>query len=279
MIRMALARTAARPQVALPRDTRAAELAQHIYALKEKAPRGMTYVDQGAFVVIGDEAPEVVKRRAKDTVQWTVDLLKQDFFDADPDGLTDVWVFKDRQSYETNAKALFGETPSTPYGYYLPGQRAMVMNIKPGYGTLVHELVHPYVAKNCPTCPAWLNEGLASLFERPRERDGHLVGLPNWRLPALKAALRAGEVPGFEKLLATTDEQFYDDDSGTNYAQARYLCYWLQEHGLLIKLVRGMQARGPDDPSGYRLLTSLVGPDMVKFERRWAADTLALQYP
>jgi len=278
MIRMALAKRDGAKAAALPKDTRAAELAQHIYALKETAPKGMTYVDTGAFVVIGDEAPAVVKKRAKEQVQWTTDLLKKDFFDSDPDGFTDVWVFKDKASYEKNAKALFGETPETPYGFYLPSKRAMVMNIKPGYGTLVHELVHPYVAKNCATCPAWLNEGLASLFERPREKDGHLTGLPNWRLPGLKAALKAGAVPPFEKLMATTDEQFYDDDQGTNYAQARYLCYWLQERGLLVKLVRGMQERGEDDPTGYKLLTSLVGPDMAKFERQWAKDTLAISW-
>jgi hypothetical protein len=279
MIRMALSKREGVTPAALPKDTRAAELAQHIYALKETGPKGMTYVDTGAFVVIGDEAQDVVRKRAKEQVQWTTDLLRKDFFDEDPDGFTDVWIFKDKHSYETHAKALFGETPETPYGFYLPSKRAMVMNIKPGYGTLVHELVHPYVAKNCPTCPAWLNEGLASLFERPRERDGHLVGLPNWRLPSLKTALKADTVPPFEKLMATTDEQFYDDDQGTNYAQARYLCYWLQERGLLVKLVRGMQTRGEDDPSGYRVLKTLVGPDMAKFEKQWAKDTLALQYP
>lgn len=279
LIRMALRRRPDAPLPPLPADTRAADLAQHVYALKEKAPKGMTYVQSGAFVVIGDEAPDVVRKRAKDTVQWTTDLLKKDFFDHDPDGLTDVWVFKDKASYEKNARALFGETPETPYGFFLPSKSAMVMNIKPGYGTLVHELVHPYVAKNCPTCPSWLNEGLASLFERPRERDGHLVGLPNWRLPALKAALKAGTVPSFKELLATTDEQFYDDDPGTHYAQARYLCYWLQEHGLLPRLVRGLQQRGADDPTGYGVLVKLVGPDMEKFEKQWAKDTLALSYP
>ncbi len=278
MIRMALARRDGQRPAPLPQDTRSAELAQHVLALKETAPKGLTYVDTGAFLVIGDEAPDVVKKRAREQVEWTTSLLRRDFFDADPDGFTDVWVFKDRPSYEKNAKALFGDTPDTPYGFYLPSRRAMVMNIKPGYGTLVHELVHPYVAKNCPTCPAWLNEGLASLFERPREKDGHLVGLPNWRLPSLKASLKAGTVPSFEKLMAFTDEQFYDDDLGTNYAQARYLCYWLQEHGLLVKLVRGMQRRGEDDPTGYRLLKELVGPDVAKFEKQWAKDTLAIAY-
>lgn len=278
LIRMALRRRADAPPPVLPKDTSAADLAQHVYALKEKAPKGVTFVRAGAFMVIGDEAPELVKKRAKEQVQWTTELLRKDFFDADPDGLTDVWVFKDKTSYEKNAKALFGETPETPYGFYLPSRAAMVINIKPGYGTLVHELVHPYVAKNCPTCPSWFNEGLASLFERPREKDGHLIGLPNWRLPALKEALRADEVPTFEKLLSLSDDQFYADARGTNYAQARYLCYWLQEHGLLAKLVRGMQARGADDPSGYGVLKALVGPDMEKFEKRWAKDTLAIDY-
>lgn len=277
LIRMAL-KPKGPPAAEPPKDTAAADLAQHVYALKEKAPRGATLVQSGAFVVIGDEAPDQVKKRARDTVQWTTDLLKKDFFDADPDGFTDVWVFKDKQSYQTNAKALFGETPETPYGFYLPSRRAMVMNIKPGYGTLVHELVHPYVAKNCPTCPSWLNEGLASLFERPAERDGHLVGKPNWRLPALKVALREGTVGSFAELMATTDEQFYADERGNNYAQARYLCYWLQERGLLTRLVRGMQVRGEDDPTGYRLLTALVGPDMAKFEKQWAKDTLSIDY-
>lgn len=278
LIRMALRRRPDAPVTPLAKDTSAADLAQHIYALKEKAPKGLTYVGTGAFVVIGDEPPDTVKKRAREQVQWTTDLLKKDFFDADPDRLTDVWVFKDKSSYEKNAKALFGETPETPYGFYLPSRDAMVMNIKPGYGTLVHELVHPYVAKNCPTCPAWFNEGLASLFERPREKDGHLIGLPNWRLPALKAALREGTVPSFEKLMATTETQFYEDDRGTNYAQARYLCYWLQEHGLLVKFVRGIQARGKDDPTGYGVLKALVGPDLEKFEAQWRRDTLALSY-
>src|SRR5262249_11869882 len=114
LIRMALARRPGVDAPAVPADTAAAELSQHVQALKEKAPGGMTYVQSGSFLVIGDETPDRVKQRARDQVQWTTDLLKKDFFDADPDGLTDIWVFKDKSSYDKNAKALFGETPSTP---------------------------------------------------------------------------------------------------------------------------------------------------------------------
>jgi len=29
---------------------------------------------------------------------------------------------------------------------------------------LVHEIVHPFMRANFPECPAWFNEGLASLL-------------------------------------------------------------------------------------------------------------------
>jgi len=46
----------------------------------------------------------------------------------------------------------------------------------------VHEIVHPFMAANFPDCPAWFNEGLASLYEQSSERDGKIIGLTNWRL-------------------------------------------------------------------------------------------------
>ena len=107
------------------------------------------------------------------------------------------------------------------------------MNIATGGGTLVHEIVHPFVAANFPACPSWFNEGLGSLYEQCSERDGRIEGLSNWRLAGLQSAIRAGRLPTFEALTATTDREFYDADPGTNYSQARYLCYWLEQHQLL----------------------------------------------
>ena len=66
------------------------------------------------------------------------------------------------------------------------------MNIGTGGGTLVHEVVHPFIAASFPAAPAWFNEGLASLYEAVREKDGQFWGLPNWRLDGLKRAIRAG---------------------------------------------------------------------------------------
>ena len=42
--------------------------------------------------------------------------------------------------------------------------------------------------------------------------------------------------------LAFVGPRVYDDDRGANYAQARYLCYYLQQRGLLVKFYREFHA-------------------------------------
>src|ERR1041384_2618460 len=71
----------------------APDFTEHIRALQARAPRGFTAVAQPPFVVIGDESPATVRRRATDTVKWAVDRLKHDFFAKDPDEIIDIWLF------------------------------------------------------------------------------------------------------------------------------------------------------------------------------------------
>jgi len=231
-------------------------------------------------VVVGDERPNVVQGRATSTVRWAVEHLKKDFFGADPKSILDVWLFGTPESYRQNTLAIFGDKPTTPYGYYSSEHGALIMNIGTGGGTLVHELVHPFVEADFPDAPPWLNEGLGSLFEQSAERAGHIVGETNWRLAGLQRAIRAGRVPSFKQLTAQTSAQFYDEDPGTNYGQARYLCYYLQEKGLLVRFYREARARHAKDPTGYETLRSVLGEaDMDGFKTRWEAFVLGLTFP
>ena len=259
-----------------------ADFAQHVAQLKrEKVPReGFTIVVQPPFVVIGDESPAMVRRRATGTVKWAVDHLKKAYFKQDPIEILDIWLFKDKNSYEKHAKAIFRCKPDTPFGYYSHADQALVMNISTGGGTLVHEIVHPFVEANFPDCPAWLNEGLGSLYEQSAERGGRIVGLTNWRLSGLQKAIRRKQVPSFATLCATSDREFYNEDKGTNYGQARYLCYWLQEHRLLRKFYHAFHAAQKKDPSGYNTLKGVLGGrDMAEFQRKWEAYVLRLTFP
>jgi hypothetical protein len=257
-----------------------ADYNKHIEKLKKQLPHeGFSIVVQKPFVVIGDEPLETVQMRAERTVKWAVDHLKREYFNEDPNEILNIWLFQDANSYMEYTEKLYGRKPSTPYGFYASSHKALYMNISTGGGTLVHEIVHPFIESNFPGCPSWFNEGLASLYEQSGERNNRIIGQTNWRLRGLQTAIRKGNVPPFEELCRTTTDEFYGDSRGTNYSQARYLCYYLQEKGLLRKFYRSFRENVATDPSGYETLRSVLGAkDMAEFQKGWEADVLTLKF-
>ena len=250
----------------------------HVAQLKQRLPsKDFSIVVQRPFVVVGDEPESVVKERAEGTVKWAVEKLKQDFFTQDPKDILDIWLFKDEASYKRHARQLFNDTPSTPYGYYSRQNKALIMNISTGGGTLVHEIVHPFMEANFPKAPPWLNEGLGSLYEQCGEKDGHIYGYVNWRLPGLQTAIKVDETVSFKKLMEMDFNDFYGQATGVNYAQSRYLLYYLQEKGLLVNFYKQFHANRKTDPSGYETLKSMLGEtDMHQFQRKWEKYVLEL---
>lgn len=256
-----------------------AEYTAHIKALEAKlASKGLRGVHirvEDPFVVVGDGTRAQLERSSQ-TVRWAADKLEQDFFAKRPSKILDVYLFQTAASYEAGVKALTGEAPDTPYGFYSSANGGLFMNIATGGGTLVHEIVHPYVEADFPSAPPWLNEGLGSLFEQSSERDGHIVGLTNWRLAGTQKSI--GRLPEIKDLTAMTSKAFYE--SSTSYGQARYLMYYLQEQGLLRRFYAAFRAARAKDPSGYTTLVSVLGEsDMRAFQRRWERYVAALSFP
>ncbi len=258
-----------------------ADYAQHIRKLKQKLPSSeFQFLIQKPFVVIGDEELDRIRSRSKQTVKWAVDKLKAEYFKKDPKAILDVWLFKNKASYNKYNVELFGDKPTTPYGYYSPSNKSLVMNISTGGGTLVHEIVHPFIESNFEDCPSWFNEGLGSLYEQCSERNGRIMGSTNWRLAGLQRAIRNTNLMSFETLCKTTRSEFYGDTRGTNYAMARYLCYYLQEKGLLHKFYHQFHKNVATDPSGYETLQAVLGkPDMKAFQKQWEAYVTQLRFP
>lgn len=257
-----------------------ADYAQHIRKLKAKLPEGdFKIIIQKPFVVVGDEDLATIQQRATRTVGWAAKRLKEVYFTEDPIHILDVWLFKDEDSYNRNAKELFGRKPTTKFGYYSSYNRSLVMNISTGGGTLVHEIVHPFIESNFEDCPSWFNEGLASLYEQCREKDGKIWGSTNWRLRGLQLAIRDDRVPSFEELFSTTRDEFYDEDPGTNYSQARYLCYYLQEHGKLVEFYETFRDNVDTDPTGIKSLRKVLGTDdLVQFQKDWHEYVMRLRF-
>jgi len=244
---------------------------RHVAKLKKKLPhKNFHIVIQKPFVLIGDESLETVKKRADKTVRWATEKLKKLYFTKEPNDILDIWLFKDKESYRKHTRQIFNDRPTTPFGYYSSHHKALIMNIATGGGTLVHEIVHPYIAANFEDCPSWFNEGLASLYEQCGEEDGRIHGYTNWRLRGLQQAIKNGNVPAFKTLCNTTTHEFYNVDKGTNYAQARYLCYYLQQKGLLVKYYRAFRDNVKTDPTGYITLKKVLDTDDMKlFQKTW----------
>ena len=279
----ACAPTAADPAPARQGTFTRAAYEAHIQALRARHARlrlgNLNVRIEDPFVVIGNGTPAQLARDAG-TVRWAADKLEQDFFAQRPRKILDVYLFVDAASYERGVRVLHGEAPDTPYGFYSPADGALYMNIATGGGTLVHELVHPYVEADFPRAPPWLNEGLGSLFEQSAERDGRIVGLTNWRLAGLQRSIASDDVPSFARLTSLDRATFYGDDSGTHYAQARYLLYYLQEQGQLRAFYRAFRAARTKDPTGYATLVAALGErDMKAFQAGWQRYVAALRFP
>ena len=120
---------------------------------------------------------------------------------------------------------------------------------------------------------------MGSLYEQSSGRGKQIIGLTNWRLAGLQRAIKKGQVPSFKTLLSTSEHEFYSEDPGTNYAQARYLCYYLQEKGLLTKFYRKFYADRKSDPTGYKTLQKILHErDMTAFKKKWEKYVLALRF-
>ena len=258
-----------------------ADYAQRVRIIRERFSKDkLNYCIEKPFVVVGDLEAGVLKKYAETSIRWAVSKLKESYFEHDPSRILCIWLLSNAKTYEYYSEQLTRSRPATPYGYFSSANDALVMNIATGGGTLIHEIVHPFMEMNFPDCPPWLNEGMGSLYEQCAERNGKIIGLTNWRLAGLKQAIRAKDLPDFKTLTGYSRDAFYNGSKGNNYAQARYLCYYLQEKGLLEKYYKAFRAKCSEDPSGYATLLCVLGvKDMKKFQQEWENYVMKLSFP
>jgi len=64
------------------------------------------------------EAADVVRLRATTIVKVGCGALEAGLRRQDPEEVIDVWLFKDKESYDQHTREIFDDQPTTPYGYY-----------------------------------------------------------------------------------------------------------------------------------------------------------------
>ncbi len=209
-------------------------------------------------------------RRCRATVERMYRFLTTFYFEKKAIKPIRIYCFRDKPSYDKYCMDTYQRGPSTPFGFYMPSERKMVMNIATGTGTLAHETVHPLLAEDFPGVPSWFNEGFASLYEQSEQGvDGQMEGLVNWRLKGLREAMRDDRAVPLADLLKTSTKEFYDEARGVNYATARYLCKWLQDQKKLRDFYREFKATAKDDPTGRAALEKVAGMKLDEIDPKW----------
>ncbi|MDX1961703.1 MAG: hypothetical protein SFX18_01035 [Pirellulales bacterium] len=215
------------------------------------------------FIIAGNLSEKNLATWHQQTIQPAAAALGRQYFTTPPNAPIVIWLFTDADTYTRHAERIYGDKDISVYGYYKPDQRALVMNIGTGGGTLIHELAHALAAVDFPGQPDWFNEGLASLYEQSRFAGTgeklRIYGLTNWRLPKLQEAIKAGKLQSLTELMSLRD--FRGANMGLNYAQARYFCQYLQEQGKLEEYYRAFRDNREEDPHGLKAAKKVLGAE------------------
>jgi len=239
-----------------------------VQACRESAARLETDLGPGCQVIVrtpfllgGDLDADELASWHTNTIEPAVRAMDHCYFVARPTQPITVLLLRDEASYNHYAQQLFGESGISIYGYYKPNVRTLILNVATGEGTLLHELTHALVDFDFPGAPDWLNEGLASLHEQCRFRGGDdgpwIEGLVNWRLKGLQEVIRQQQLRSLVSLVQ--ERNFRGPLEGTNYAQARYFCLYLQRQGVLKDFFRSFRENHPRDPQGLSSLAAIFG--------------------
>ena len=235
----------------------ATDVADRIDAAAGELGRGASSaVVSDTFVLVAPPGNARGFQASVDLARRTLDAYFDGRFAAHPGHALSVYLFFDRATYAEYCQRAFHEPCLSPFGFWRPDERRIVMNAAPGLGTLTHELVHPIVDADFPDAPIWINEGIASLFEAPVLAGAHEIhGAKNWRLPRLVRALASPkEAPHarLATLFGMSDDVFRDDDEDLHYALARYVCQWLDAHAQLWPFYHAWRDGFATDPTGAR---------------------------
>lgn len=207
------------------------------------------------FVLAGSPQVDLEDQYAS-VVQPACEILNRRFFDRPPSRPLAVLLFSGESEYRTTAERLFFDRKVSRFGYFKPGRRVVLANLAAGHAALRHELVHALMHADFPDAPPWLQEGLATMYEdvvcSANASGPHWEPVVNWRLTVLQRAIRAGDGPDLRQLLHASN--LGGPDEAVAYAQARYLCMYLDRCGHLESVYRGMRDDVTGDPHGERAL-------------------------
>jgi hypothetical protein len=180
-----------------------------------------------------------------------------------PDARVKLLIYSDPDRYREEAAKL-GDVISD-WGFYMPDKRTAIANVGASIGNLRHELVHPLLGDDYPTIPAWLNEGIASLYGSAKLGKHGFTFLVNYRLKDLQKALKADTLPSLTELANSTPLDMHGPSAMMFYAYSRYVLLFVDKQGKLSELYA--ELRGAERKKHAAILAKYVDE---KAFRAWA---------
>ncbi|MEO5570476.1 MAG: hypothetical protein ABIT08_08915 [Bacteroidia bacterium] len=169
-----------------------------------------------------------------------------------PDKLIAVYLMGDKPSLQEAALKVHGfKLPKENLGYSCLGDLSVLGTSDTAHiGTLYHELFHLVVRAEIGDIPAWLDEGVASIYETSRWKGNNLKGdVYNWRTQVVKNYMEAGAGRSLRYIITQNWDGFKvgpnNDicDIAYNYAYSKHFALFLQEKKLLKPVLQAFSNR------------------------------------
>ncbi len=228
------------------------------------------HVESGVFVMFGFASRPIFDASVK-IAHDAIAAYLNDRFARLPARAVSVYVFASGEPYADYCASHIGPACNSTLGFYVKDTREILVNQGPGITTLTHELVHPIVEDDFPGAPAWLNEGLSSLYERPAlTSDGRIHGKKNFRLEALRPALASHKRGArLDALFGMTNEEFRSGEVELHVALARFACLWLDAREELWPFYHAWRDAVGDDATGEKAFAKAVGETPAQANAEW----------
>ena len=233
-------------------------------------------ISRPPFVVAGDVSAERLDTYARWSVLRPAKAMWAAYFDKKPSEVITIFLFAGKDNYVPYARGDYPAGDQPYFGYYMPTDRRLVMDINTGTGTLVHELTHALIVYDFPHPPTWFNEGLASLHEQCSVKEDTVVGLTNWRLAGLQAAIVNDKLRPLRDLVTRRD--FYGRLQGANYAQARYFVMYMQTRGLLARFYKHFRSHHTGADADVKAIEHVFDRKLPDIEKQFVAWVKTLRF-
>ena len=207
-----------------------------------------------------------------------------------PDKLLTVYILPNQQALRQTATLVHGiKLPDPNIGYSnLSDLSLLGLGQAKQMGTLYHELFHLIIRTDLGDIPAFIDEGLASLYSVSSWKNGQLLGdYRPWRLEDLREASNARDaflkIPLLQNLINYGWDEFDGEETknvcqvAVNYALSNFLMIYLQDKNLLQQLVTAFKNRPfvPENPAAAKtnlqLFESVVKDSIQNFSLEFDA--------